>query len=84
MVGKDFRKNQIRMRIMQQVGTLLRCPHMEERRIAFYHEIGLDSIQIAGVYEDWLAPVKSAEEASDAIFALLRKYNISVPTMFLS
>ena len=84
MVGKDFRNNQIRMRIMQQVGTLLRCPHMEERRIAFYHEIGLDSIQIAGVFENWLAPGKDARKASDDIFALLRKYDISVPTMFLS
>ena len=84
MDGKDFRNNQIRMRIMQQVGTLLRCPHMEERRIAFYHEIGLDSIQIAGVFEDWLAPGEDARKASDDIFALLGKYDISVPTMFLS
>ena len=69
---------------MPMVGTLLRCGSIDERRIAYYHEIGLDSIQIAGVYEDWLAPGTAPEKASDAFFELFRKYNISVPGMFLS
>ena len=67
-----------------QIGTLLRCAHIDERRIAFFQEIGLDCIQIAGVFENLLAPTAEAAKASDALFELLRKYNISVPTMFLS
>ena len=67
-----------------QIGTLIRCHDVNERRIAFYQEIGLNCIQIAGVYEDWLAPTPEARKASDDIFALFRKYNIAVPTMFFS
>lgn len=67
-----------------QIGTLLRCAHIDERRIAFFQEIGLDCIQIAGVFENLLAPTAEAAKASDALFELLRRYNISVPTMFLS
>lgn len=66
------------------IGTLLRCGNIDERRIACYHEIGLDSIQIAGVYEEWLAPGETARKASDSFFELFRKYGISVPAMFLS
>ena len=69
---------------MPSIGTLLRCGSIDERRIAYYHEIGLDSIQIAGVYEDWLAPGNAARKASDAFFELFRKYDITVPTMFMS
>lgn len=69
---------------MSSIGTLLRCGSIDERRIAYYHEIGLDSIQIAGVYEDWLAPGDAARKASDAFFELFRKYGITVPTMFMS
>lgn len=69
---------------MPSIGTLLRCGSIDERRIAYYHEIGLDSLQIAGVYEDWLAPGEAALQASDAIFELFRKYGITVPTMFMS
>ena len=69
---------------MQLLGTLLRCAGIDERRIAYYHEIGLNALQIAGVYEDWLAPTNDARRASDAFFALFRKYDIQVPTMFLS
>ena len=69
---------------MPSIGTLLRCGSIDERRIAYYHEIGLDSIQIAGVYEDWLAPGDDARKASDAFFELFRKYDITVPTMFMS
>ena len=69
---------------MPSIGTLLRCGSIDERRIAYYHEIGLDSLQIAGVYEDWLAPGEAALQASDAFFALFRKYGITVPTMFMS
>ena len=67
-----------------QIGTLLRCMHTDERRIAFYREIGLDCIQLAGVYEDYLAPTAEAEKKSDVLFELLGKYSISVPSMFLS
>ena len=69
---------------MSSIGTLLRCGGIDERRIAYYHEIGLDSLQIAGVYEDWLAPGDAARKASDAFFELFRKYGITVPTMFMS
>ena len=69
---------------MPSIGTLLRCGSIDERRIAYYHEIGLDSLQIAGVYEDWLAPGEAALNASDAFFELFRKYGITVPTMFMS
>ena len=69
---------------MPSIGTLLRCGSIDERRIAYYHEIGLDSLQIAGVYEDWLAPGDAARKASDAFFELFRKYGITVPTMFMS
>ena len=69
---------------MLSIGTLLRCGSIDERRIAYYHEIGLNSIQIAGVYEDWLAPGTAAQKASDAFFELFRKYGISVPAIFLS
>ena len=68
---------------MPSIGTLLRCGSIDERRIAYYHEIGLNSIQIAGVYEDWLAPGTAAQKASDAFFELFRKYGISVPAIFL-
>lgn len=67
-----------------QIGTLLRCAHIDERRIAFFNEIGLDCIQIAGVMEEHLAPTAEARQKSDALFELFGKYNIAVPTMFLS
>lgn len=67
-----------------QIGVLDRCGTIDERRIAFYKEIGLDCIQLAGVYEEWLAPTPEAGKATDELFALLQKYEISVPTMFFS
>ena len=66
------------------VGTLLRCGHVTERRIAFFREAGLDCLQVAGVYEDWLAPTSEARKASDALFALFGKCGLSVPSLFLS
>lgn len=69
---------------LKDIGTLIRCGDIDERRIAYYSEIGLNCIQIAGVYEPWLAPTPEAEKASDDLFALFRKYNIAVPTMFFS
>ena len=68
----------------RMIGTLVRCEAVDERRIAFYREIGLNSLQIAGVYEKWLAPSESARRASDDLFALFRKYHFTVPAMFLS
>ena len=70
--------------MMQTLGTLLRCADIEERRIAFYHEIGLNALQIAGVYEEWLAPCEEAHRKSDEIFPLLRNFGFSVPGIFLS
>lgn len=67
-----------------QIGTLLRCAHMEERRLALYKEIGMDCIQIAGVYEEYLAPTEEARKASDDLMALLKKHGLQVPSMFLS
>ena len=67
-----------------QTGVLDRCGTIDERRIAFYKEIGLDCIQLAGVYEDWLAPTAAARKATDDLYTLLQKYEISVPTMFFS
>ena len=66
------------------LGTLLRCAAIDERRVAYYHKIGLNALQIAGVYEEHLAPTEDARRTSDAFFALFRKYDIQVPTMFLS
>lgn len=66
------------------IGTLLRCGDVTERRIAFFGEAGLDCIQIAGVYENWLAPSAEARAATDAMFDLFRKYGMSVPALFLS
>lgn len=66
------------------VGTLLRCGDVTEPRIAFFRDAGLDSLQIAGVYEEWLAPTTGARKASDDLFALLGKYGFSVPALFLS
>ena len=66
------------------IGTLLRCGHVTERRIAFLRDAGLDSLQIAGVYEDWLAPTPEARKASDGLFDLFGNYGMTVPTLFLS
>jgi sugar phosphate isomerase/epimerase len=66
------------------VGTLLRCGDVTERRIAFFREAGLDCLQIAGVYEDWLAPTPEARKASDELFDLFKKYGMAVPSLFLS
>jgi len=66
------------------IGTLLRCAQATEGRIAFFREAGLDCFQIAGVYEDWLAPTPEARKASDELFGLFGKYGMAVPTMFLS
>ena len=72
------------MSSIPEIGTLIRCAKIDERRIAFYHEIGLNCIQIAGVYEPWLSPDETARKASDNLFDWFRKYDISVPTMFFS
>ena len=66
------------------IGTLLRCAQATEGRIAFFREAGLDCFQIAGVYEDWLAPTPEARKASDELFGLFGKYGMAVPAMFLS
>ena len=66
------------------IGTLLRCAQATEGRIAFFREAGLDCFQIAGVYEDWLAPTPEARKASDELFELFGKYGMAVPAMFLS
>ena len=66
------------------IGTILRCGQITEGRVAFFREAGLDCFQIAGVYEDWLAPTSEARRASDGFFELFRKYGMTVPTMFLS
>lgn len=66
-----------------EIGTLLRCAHVTEERLAFFHRIGLNCIQIAGVYEEHLAPTQAARDASDRLFELFAKYGIGIPTMFL-
>lgn len=66
------------------IGTLLRCGDVTERRIAFFGEAGLDCIQIAGVYENWLAPSANARAATDALFGLFEEHGMSVPSLFLS
>ena len=38
------------------IGTILRCPTADERRIEYYHSLGMTAMQIAGVMEDWLEP----------------------------
>ncbi len=66
------------------IGTILRCPTADERRIEFYHSLGMTAMQIAGVMEDWLAPTAEAIARSEAIMTMLRERGISTPTMFLS
>ena len=66
------------------IGTLLRCGQITEGQVAFFREVGLDCFQIAGVYEDWLAPTAEARRASDGFFELFGKYGMTVPSMFLS
>ena len=66
------------------IGTILRCGQITEERVGFFRKIGLDCFQIAGVLEEWLAPTPAARQASDAFFELFRKYDMTVPTMFLS
>ena len=66
------------------IGTILRCGQVTEERVAFFRKVGLDCFQIAGVLEDWLAPTPAGRQASDALFELFRKYDMTVPTMFLS
>lgn len=67
-----------------QIGTLLRPPQIDERRIAFFREIGLNCFQIAGIYEACLAPTPEARKLSDSYFELFQKYGFTVPSMFLS
>ena len=66
------------------IGTILRCPTADERRIEYYHSLGMTAMQIAGVMENWLAPTDEAIARSEAIMAMLRERGISTPTMFLS
>ena len=61
-----------------QIGVLDRCGTIDERRIAFYKDIGLNCIQLAGVYEEWLAPTDAARKATEELYALLQKYEIAV------
>jgi len=66
------------------IGTMLHCCNVNERILAYYHDIGMNALQIARVYEEWLAPGEEAQRASEEMFALFRKYGFTVPTMFLS
>ena len=67
-----------------QIGTLLRAAQINESRVAFFKEIGLNCFQIAGIYEDCLAPTAEARKTSDGFFELFEKYGFTVPSMFLS
>ena len=67
-----------------QIGTLIRCAQITEERLAFFQEIGLNCIQLGGVFEEYLAPTDEARKKSEDLLALLAKYGIAVPTMFLS
>lgn len=65
------------------IGTLIRTFDINEQRIAFLHNAGLECIQLAGAYDEWLAGQKGKED-SDAVFNLLDKYNLPVVSLFLS
>ena len=67
-----------------QIGTLIRCAQITEERLAFLQGIGLNCIQLAGVFEEHLAPTSEARQKSEALLTLLDKYGLAVPTMFLS
>lgn len=67
-----------------QIGTLIRCRDITEKRLGFYQKIGLNILQLAGVDEDYLAPGKEAKQKSENLFALFLRYAFSVPCMFLS
>ena len=62
------------------IGTMLHCCNVNERIIAYDHDIGMNALQIARVYEDWLAPGDEAKRASDAIFTLFQKLRTSSGT----
>ncbi len=66
------------------IGTLIRCSEVTAERLAFYKEIGLNAVQLAGVYEEYLAPTAEARKKSDELFDLLEKNGLSVPGLFLS
>ena len=66
------------------IGTLIRCGDVTEERIAFYQQIGLNALQLAGVYDEYLADTADARAKSDALFALFEKYSLKVPGLFLS
>ena len=69
---------------MPCIGTMLHCNNVSERILSYYHEIGLNAIQICRVYEEWLAPTDEARRASDEMMSLFEKYGFTVPAMFLS
>ena len=56
-----------------QIGTLIRCRDITEKRLGFYQKIGLNILQLAGVDEDYLAPGKEAKQKSENLFALFRR-----------
>lgn len=68
----------------EQIGTLIRCADINERRIEFYREIGIQTLQLAGVYEPWLAPGPEAEKRTGAMFELFRRHGIRAESVFLS
>ncbi len=68
----------------RRIGTLIRCADVTEERLRFYRRAGIGALQIAGAYEPWLGPEKSAADASDSMFALFGRHGLEVPSMFLS
>lgn len=67
----------------RKIGTLIRCADITEQRLAFFREIGLNAIQLGGVYEAHLASTPEARSATDGLFELFERYGISVPSLFL-
>ena len=60
------------------IGTILRCPTADERRIEYYHSLGMTAMQIAGVMENWLAPTDEAIARSEAIISIVILHSSSV------
>ncbi|MBE6380399.1 MAG: sugar phosphate isomerase/epimerase [Lentisphaerae bacterium] len=69
---------------MNQIGTLIRYADITPERLAFYRQIGLDSIQLGGVYSDLWADTPEAHRKSEALFELLSQYDLAVAGLFLA
>lgn len=65
------------------IGTLLRTFHVTEERLAFLHQAGLECLQLAGCYDEWMAGDEGRRK-SDWLFEMFEKYELPANCMFMS